>query len=266
MGKAFQYRETLEDTALSEMFSTIYRHRVPGLIEISRDDIVKRIYINEGNVIHASSNDRADRLGAHLYRIGKLTRKQLVDTMRHREQSGKRHGQLLIEEKLLSPGELHDAIRSQMESIVWSVFSWQRGEVTFRIGELGEPIMIKIHLPMRQVIIRGIKQVPDTKSLVARLGRKNTIFRPSYSTEDLIEMALDSKEYALLCMVDGKKRLYEICTQGPYAVSENARLLYAYRILNLIEKVDEKEPTTPAGSVMIRYKADAAKPLVKPTE
>ncbi|MEM7349550.1 MAG: DUF4388 domain-containing protein [Acidobacteriota bacterium] len=251
MGKTFQYRETLEDTALSEMFSTIYRHKVPGMIELSRDDIVKRIFINEGNVIHASSNDRADRLGAHLYRIGKLTRKQLVETMRHRQESGKRHGQLLIEEKLLSPGELYEAIRSQMESIVWSVFSWQRGEVTFRIGEFQEPIMIKIHLPMRQAIVRGIKKVPDTKSLVARLGRKSTVFKPSYCTEDLIEVALGSKEYELLCLVNGQRPLFEICTRGPYSVSENARLLYAYRILHLIEKVDDGG-TSPTGSVMIR--------------
>ena len=258
MGNAFQYRETLEDTALSEMLSTIYRHKVPGLIEISRDDVIKRIYINEGNVVHAASTDRADRLGAHLYRLGKLTRKQLVETMRHRETSGKRHGQLLIEEGLLSPGELYDAIRSQMESIVWSLFAWQRGEVTFRIGEFHESIMIKIHLPMRQVIVRGIKQVPDIKALVSRLGKKSTVFRPSYSMEDLIEVALNREEYQLLCLVDGKRRLYDLCTAGPFSVSENARLLYAYRILNLIERVtdDEKKPT---GSVMIRYKSEASK-------
>ena len=257
MGNTFQYRETLEDTALSEMFSTIYRHKVPGLIEISRDGVVKRIYISEGNVIHATSTDRADRLGAHLYRTGKLTRQQLVETMRKREKSGKRHGQLLIEDGLLSPGELYEEIRNQMESIVWSVFSWQRGEVTFRIGEFNEPIMIKIHLPMRQVIVRGIKQVPDTKSLVQRLGQKGTVFGPSYTTEDLIDVALNAEEYQLLCLVDGKRRLYDICTEGPFSVSGNARLLYAYRILNLIEKVKDNGAGT--GSVMIRYKSDSSK-------
>ncbi len=259
MGKTFQYQETLEDTSLAEMFSTIYRHRVPGLIEISQDDIVKRIYINEGNVIHAASNDRADRLGAYLYRIGKLTRKQLVETMRQREKSGTRHGQLLIEQGLLSPGELYEAIRGQMESIIWSIFSWQRGEVTFRIGDFDDPVMVKIHLPMRQVIVRGIKKVPDTKALVARLGRKKTVLRPSYCTEDLIEIALDSQEYQLLRLVDGKKGLYDICTSGPYSVSENARLLYAFRILHLIETDGRKTGANASGSVMIRYKTDAAK-------
>lgn len=258
MAKTFQYQEALEDTALPEMLSTIYRHRVPGLIEIARDDVVKRIYINEGNVVHATSNDRGDRLGPHLYRTGKLTRKQLVDTMRQREESGTRHGQLLIEEGLLSPGELYEAIRNQMEAIVWSVFSWQKGQVTFRIGELHEPIMIKIHLPMRQVIVRGIQKVPDAKALVAKLGRKNTVFKPAYGTEDLIEIALDHQEYQLLRLVDGKKRLYDICTSGPYSLSENARLLYAFRILNLIENADVDGGGS-TGSVMIRYKTDGSK-------
>lgn len=287
MGKTFQYQESLEETALTEIFANIYRHRVPGLFEIVHGKL-KRIYINDGNVIHASSTDHADRLGAYLYRTGKLTREQLTgtryaicssnlgmrvdldprDRIAYRElddiifygppgrasstrpaalpgaserpiqlleSSDKRHGQILIEEALLSPGELYEAICRQVESIVWSVFAWQTGEVTFKIGEFHDPLMIKIHLPMRQAIVRGVKQVPDTKALVARLGKKSTVFRPAYCPEDLIEIALEADEYALLRLVDGQRTLFEICTDGPFNASENARLLYAYRTLQLIE-------------------------------
>ncbi len=252
MGNSFQYQETLEETALSEMFANIYRHRVPGLFEISHDGKLKRIYINDGNVIHASSTDRADRLGAHLYRTGKLTREQLTETIRLLEETGKRHGQILIEEGMLAPGDLYQAIRGQVESIVWSVFAWQTGEVTFKIGEFHEPLMIKIHLPMRQAIVRGVKQVPDAKALVARLGKKSTVFRPSYCAEDLIEIALNAEEYALLRLVDGERPLYEICTGGPFGVSENARLLYAFHILHLIERL----PDNGDSGVKIRFQPD----------
>ena len=235
MGRQFHFRESLQETSLPEMFANIDRHKVPGLMEISHADTTKRIYIHDGNVIHASSNDRSDRLGAHLYRLGKLDRQQLVETMRHRKQVGKRHGQLLIEDGLFSPKDLFETIRSQVEAIVWSVFSWQTGEVSFKIGEFNDPYMIKIHLPVRQVIVQGIKKVPDTRSLVQKLGQKSTIFRPCYCTEDLIEVALDHDEYSLLRLADGERSLYEICTAGPYSVSENARLLYAFRVLRLIE-------------------------------
>lgn len=252
----FQYRETLEETALSEMFANIYRHRVPGLFEITNGGTVKRIYIDDGDVVHATSTDRADRLGAHLYRAGKLTREQLDETIQYLEKTGKRHGQILLERGFLSPGDLYQAIRRQVENIVWGVFSLQEGEVTFKIGEFNEPLMIKIHIPIRQVIVNGVKKVPDAKSLVARLGTKKTVFRPTYHAEDLIEIALDSEEFELLRMVDGKRTLYEVCTEGPYGASENARLLYAYHILHLIERVSEDGP--PSTGVKIRFTADSS--------
>lgn len=255
MARQHQFRESLEETALPEMFASIYRHKVPGLFEVSNGENSKRIVISEGNVIHARSTDRSDRLGAHLYRLGKLSRKDLVETMRERESSDKRHGQLLIEHGLLSPSALYDGIQSQMRAIVWSVFSWKKGEVTFKIGEFSEPDMIKIHLPVRQVIVQGIKKVPDAKALVAKLGRKTTVMRPTYTTEDLIELALDSDEYALLRLVDGEKSLFDICTMGPYSVSENARLLYAYRVLHLIRAGDENGP---GSGLKIRLKPEGS--------
>ncbi|MEM6457311.1 MAG: DUF4388 domain-containing protein [Acidobacteriota bacterium] len=235
------YHGTLNETSLPEMLFTVYRNRVPGLIDIQREGITKRFYMHDGIILHASSSDRADRLGAHLYRTNQLTRKDLVETMRQREHSGKRYGQILIERGLLAPSELYHAIRAQMESIVLSVFSWREGELTFQIGEFSEPV-IHTHLPMRQAILRGVKGIKDTKSLVARLGKKSTVFRPVYEVESLVEIALDRDEYGLLRLVDGERTLYDICAQGPFSVPENARLLYAFRVLQLIQRIEQPAP------------------------
>ena len=254
MNKPFHYEGSIEETALPEMFFTIFKHRVPGLLDIGREDVRKRIYISDGNVLFATSTDRTDRLGAYLYRQGKLSREALEQTILKREQAGAKHGQILIEEGLLSPADLYSAIRGQMEAIVWSVFSWQTGHFSFKIGDFTEPT-IRIHLPLRQVIIRGIQRVPEIKSLVARLGKKHTVLRPIYCTEDLIEVALDHQEYSLLRLVDGHRTIFDICTKGPFSVSENARLLYAFRVLNLVEVVTPGE-VFDSGAVKIRLDAD----------
>ncbi len=241
MSKSFHFQGTLEETYLADMLWSIYRYKVPGVLEISNSGGVhKRIFVDDGSVIHASSSDPIDRLGPFLLRAGKLTQEVLDRTQRQVETSGKRHGQVLIEEGVMSPGDLYRAIRAQVEAIVWSLFSWTEGKVTFRLGQEEDPLMIKIHLPLRQVIVRGIKKVKRTRGLVARLGNKATVFKPSYDAEDLIEIALGGDEYKLLSLLDGERSFYDVCSAGPFGMSENARLLYAFRVLQLIEPVKDE--------------------------
>jgi hypothetical protein len=266
----FQYRGDLSQTALPEILYTIDRFQVPGVIEASREGVIKQVFIKEGNVVHATSSDRDDSLGAYLQRNGVLSPEMYMETMREREKTNKRYGVLLIEQGVLSPGEVYRAIRKQIEAIVWSLFYWGDGSVIFSIGEFREPDSVRIQLPMRQVILQGIKRAPDAKTLVARLGRKETVFEACYKTEQLIELALDAEEYRLLSLIDGRRTLYDICTQGPRSAAENGKLLYAFQILQLIRAAGaaasprpegkvQQEGTTGTGAIKIRFKTQGDK-------
>jgi hypothetical protein len=253
--KRYQYRGDLRETALPEMLFTIYLHRVPGLIECSHGDTLKKVLLRDGVVIHASSTDRRDSLGSFLLASGTITRDQYTLTDKIRSAStDKRHGELLIDHGVLSPAQLYAAVQEQIRSIVWSLFSWQEGEVAFSIGQFEDAAMIRINLPMQQVILQGVKRAPDAKALVARLGRKETIFEPVWRTEDLIEVALDETELGLLRLVDGKRSLYDVCTNGPLSPAENARLVYAMHVLRLIRR----RSTDRSGVLKIRFRADSA--------
>jgi hypothetical protein len=243
----FQYRGDLAQTALPEILSTIDRFQVPGVIEASREGVVKRVFIKEGNVVHASSTDRDDSLGSYLERNGVLTPEVVAETMRERQRSNKRYGVLLIEHGILSPGEVYRAIRKQIEAIVWSLFYWQDGGVSFSIGDFREPEAVRIQLPMRQVILQGIKRAPNAKTLVARLGRKETVFEPCYREEELIELALDADEYRLLRLVDGTRTLYDICIQGPHSPADNGKALYAFQVLQLVRCASAASAGSPGG-------------------
>jgi hypothetical protein len=266
----FQYRGDLAETALPEILFTIDRFQVPGIIEANRDDIVKRVFIKEGNVVHATSSSREDSLGTYLQTIGLLTPEAYAATMRERERSNKRYGVLLIESGLLAPEEIYRAIRQQIEGIVWSLFYWHEGNVTFSIGDFRESDTVRIQLPMRQVIFQGIKRAPDAKALVARVGRKETVLEPCYRTEELIEVALDGSDVRLLGLVDGKRTLYDICRQGPYSAAENGKVLYAFQVLRLVraagvaEEVEPLETIEPrreetSGAIRIRFKTESGK-------
>jgi hypothetical protein len=260
---SFQYRGDLSQTALPEIFHTIDRFQVPGVIEAQRGGTVKRVFIKEGNVFHASSNDLQDSLGSYLESAGLLTREQYESTMRERERTSKRYGILLMELRLLSPGEIYHAIRKQIEAIVWSLFYWQDGSVAFSIGDFREPDSVRIQLPMRQAILHGIKRAPNAKALVARLGRKETVFEPCYRVEELIDVAMDAEEYGLLQLVDGRRTLFEICTQGPHSAADNGKVLYAFQVLQLIRRSGGEPAPRPmgreTGAIKIKFKTHGDK-------
>ena len=256
MDRNFQYRGDLSQTALPEVLFTIDRFQVPGVIEARQGEVLKRVYIKEGSVIHATSNDLEDSLGTFLFREGRLSEEIYRTIMKDRRKQNKRLGETLVERNILAPKAVYEGIRSQLEGVVWSLFYWTEGEVSFSIGEFKDPDMMRIQLPMRQVILNGIKRAPNAKAMVNRLGRKETIFSPSYTLEDIIELALDENDYRLLQLVNNQRSLYQICSEGPLHAAENAKIMYAFRVLQLVrELADKPEPAKRDNPIKVKLKA-----------
>jgi hypothetical protein len=234
--RAAQYRGDLSQTALPEMLAIIDRTRVAGVIEAVSGDFSKKIYLDDGCVVHAASSDLADSLGSYLRRAGKISESQYQASMRKRSEVSRRLGEVIIEQGLLTPAQVYQAIREHVEAILWSLFSWEEGEVSFSIGQPDLTGIVRIQIPLRQVILQGIVRAANAKSLVQRMGGKETRFEPVFRYEDLIEIALDGDGYALLARVDGKRTLYELCTGGAGPAADAARLLYAFSVLGLIRR------------------------------
>jgi hypothetical protein len=238
------YRGDLNDRPIAEILYTIYLHRVPGKIEATDDETVKTIYVRDGHIVHASSSNLSESLGAYLLNVGMISKEDYTATMRARRGSQQPYGVMLVEQGLLSPADLYKAIRLQNAEIVWTLFSWNSGRVTFEIGEQGRPAGTSIQVPMRQAIKEGVRRVEDVRRLLERIGGRETVLESCHETDDLIEVALRREEYDLLRMVDGKRTLYELCTEGPYDPKTNGRLLYAYHVLEFLRPV----PRADAGA------------------
>ena len=248
-GKSFEYRGDLAEKGLPEILYTIDRFQVAGVIEAEKDGVVKSVHIKDGRVIHAASSDLNDSLGTFLRRRGKLSEDLYSETMRIRGETERRYGEVLVEAGILAPLEVYEAIRQHLEAIVWSLFSWQQGAVLFSIGDFAPPNnRVRIELPMPQVILHGIKRAPNARALVSRLGKRETVFEPYWEHEYLIEAGLDKAEYELLQLVDGQRSLLEVCADGPFSAAENAKLMYGFYVLGLIED-SEVRKNQAAGAV-----------------
>ena len=254
--RTHHFRGDLRTTALPEILAVIHQIRVSGVVEATLGDFAKKVYLESGYVVHASSSDLGDSLGSFLRRSGRLSDSQFQAALQKRSEGKRRLGEVLIEQGTLSPAQVYEAIREHVENIVWSLFSWEEGDVTFQLGDPELTDVVRIQIPLRQVILQGVKRAANAKSLVHRMGGRETLLEPHFRFEDLIELALEDAEYHLLAKVDGKRSLYDLCTQGPHAAADNARLLYAFSVLGLARRSGNGGERTPTGGIKIRLRSE----------
>ena len=233
----------LGETPLPEMLATIHRNHVPGVLEAQLAEFTKRVFIIGGDIIFASSTNRAESLGDVLLASGRITAEQLHDSvMRLLDNPRKRHGQILVEMGLLSEAEMRAAVLEQVQRIVWSLFDLTEGKVTFTLVEDRADEVYKLRIPTPRAVLHGCQTMADAKRLVGRLGGRSTVFSKPPTPEHLKDFQLESGEEQLLGRVDGKRTLFELCDGGPFSAGLNARVLYAFNCLGLIRK----EKDTPA--------------------
>lgn len=226
------YQTDLATTPLPEILVKIFRYRAPGILECRRGDVIKRVYVDRGQIVFATTNQLSESLGDKLLREGKITREQYDESIQRLRVTGKRHGVTLMEMKALDQNELAIAVRDQIQEIVWSIFEWPDGTVTFTPGREKHLEFVKIELSIPRAVMQGVRRMPDARALVARLGTKSTaLMRTDQTVEDA---DLSPEERRLYQTVDGRTALYELVTTAPLSPGDNARVLYGLFALQLV--------------------------------
>lgn len=229
------FQSDLAQTPLPEILVTVHRYKAPGVIECRRGEASKRIYLDRGQIIFAATNQTSESLGDRLLAAGRITRRQYDESLKLARQSGKRHGLTLVDMNILTADELFVAVRDQIEAILWSIFGWDSGAVTFVPGRDKHLEFVKVEIPVPRAVMNGVRRMPDARALVARLGTKATLFTQIETPADF----LTADERVLLDAVDGRRMLYELVNTPPLAAGENARILYGLFALQLIA---QKQP------------------------
>jgi hypothetical protein len=244
------YQTEISQTPLAEVLVKIHRYRAPGRVDCKRGDELKRIYLDHGQIVFATTNQLGESLGDKLLREGRITRREYEESLARARESGNRHGSALVEMRILAPEDLFLAVHKQIEEIIWPIFGWDSGTVSFTAGRDKKLEFIKVDVPVPVAILRGVRHVADARSLVARLGIKTTLFaRATGHTEGLV---LDADEQHLLDAVDGRKVLYELVNTPALPASDNARILYAFFALGLIIPRESRQ-------IKVKLKTDGGK-------
>jgi hypothetical protein len=153
---------------IADMLHLIHASGQSGFLLFENDSHEKAVYLHRGEVVFASSNQVVDRLGESLLRNGVITLEQHREAKR--AYSPPDHfGKILVERGFLTPREVWNGVKAQVEEIVRSLFSYGVGTALFWEGEVRPDNVVRLSLPTERLIAEGLKRRDELLKLLAWL-------------------------------------------------------------------------------------------------
>src|SRR5215212_1234700 len=116
----------ISEINLVERLVELWREQFTGAIRFESDGIIKIVYFKGGDILSASTNDRADSVDEILMRAGKVSREHVKQALAKRKEN-ETLGDTLLNLGFITRKELTWARRMQAISVIRSIDAWQAG-------------------------------------------------------------------------------------------------------------------------------------------
>src|SRR3989304_2051873 len=192
-----------------------------NLKTISFPDILQLISTGQksGRLLATHASQRKElffRNGNLLLRRGKITKTDLQKAVSLQKQSGRLIGAIMLELGLLNKAELTQYLKTQVEEIVYNLFSWSEGEFSFQDDLKPPEDQILVNLDTMNLIMEGTRRIDEWMEIRKSLPEHNRllshVLQPALNQR---EITLTSEEYQVLMMVDGQKSYSDIMETSP---------------------------------------------------
>jgi len=173
-GGRVQLAGELGDLGVVDLLSFFNMFRKSGLLHFILAGGDKTLYFRTGEIVYATTSMAEEEIGEVLYSLGKLDRdtlygaRQFVDGVMPL-------GKHLVDRGLISSKDLWAATRSQVETIVYNLFTFSQGSFLFVDSPIEEDQVVSLSMSTQNMIMEGLRRVDEravymqkVKSLDAR--------------------------------------------------------------------------------------------------
>lgn len=216
-------------------FLSLRAGKKTGIAVFERDDVVKKVYIKDGDVLFASSNVDDDRLGEFMLRTGKLTSQQYDASVELMKKTGRKQGVILIELGFITPQTMMQVVRDQITHIILGLFAWREGSCRFEEGPLPLSDIIPLQMSLGNLILSGVRRL-DWEVVRDSLPPSEAVVRPATDPVALFQAAdLSSNQRAVLALIDGKRTVKDICSLSQAGDFYTLKVIFIFLALRMAE-------------------------------
>lgn len=250
----------IKNFSLSKILISLNRNRKTGTLIVKTPAFTKKVYLDKGDAIFASSTYEDDRLGELLFKAGKITIEQYEESVKLLKVKNKRQGTILVELGYLSPKDLFWGVKYQVREIIYSLFPLEDAEYEFTEGGMPENEVITLKMSMGNLIYEGVKRISNLIRMKNELPDMDSTLHLSADPASLFQdIEYNPQDQKMLSLIDGKKTIKELFDSSSAGSFEALKTLYALWSTGTVEE-KEKVIEKPEEAVTLQ---DILEPLLE---
>ena len=153
----------LATMSVSDLLQFLAVGRKTGKLRFERAKIVKEVYLEEGIIIGATSNDPKEYLGQLLIHYGKLDEPQLRAALQVQREAGGRLGEILVSTGVLAQEDVVQVLRIRTLDVIYDLFLWDEAHFELYDNEPPPDYFVRVEIQPTKVIMDGAYRIDEWK-------------------------------------------------------------------------------------------------------
>jgi hypothetical protein len=232
----------LETFHITNVLQLIHTDQKTGILIVTWKDEAIKVYIREGNIIHATKSHEKNRLGDLLIKHGMMNEKQLKECLKASKKQNIPLGKVVVDKGYTTVASLGKIIFKQAENAIYDMFFWEKGEFEYTDKAFSTQGMVIKKINIMSTILEAARRIDEMSVLKKQIPRDDMVFQVSDAVKDNRKIRLNPDEWSVLALVDGKLSVKQI-------ISESINDTFTvYQILNSLisyGSIKEKETLSP---------------------
>ncbi|MEM1247227.1 MAG: DUF4388 domain-containing protein [Acidobacteriota bacterium] len=241
-------RGSLGDVPFAVLLRALREDRRSGVIELVRQQVHKRVILEDGVPVDCQSNLAHEKFGRFLVSIGRLTDAEFASTFSESLTRSVPHGEVLVERGLVKPTELFRLLQQCLAKKLLDIFPWNDAEFSLIDEDVTVSAPLKVNVA--QLILTGMTRFgrqEDIDATVMTLVGERLVVDPS-STFDHEELRMPTSHRQLLDAAVAPQSMSELAQASGLSTDELARVVYALGVLGVLIPEQRLAAAPPAKS------------------
>lgn len=230
----------ISEIQLVERLVELWREQFTGAIRFENDGIIKIIYFKGGDILSASTNDRADSIDEILMRAGKVSREHVKQALAKRKEN-ETLGDALLNLGFITRKELTWSRRVQVVGVIRSIVAWPSGSFTIVADYLPKRDEGTL-FPLPQILVELIVTEQDRQRFERSLDGGSAVFTKTADFADVFRrLGLNEEAETIVGYIDGTNNAAEVAIASGKDAFNVYKLLAALETLQILTRAPKAQ-------------------------